>query len=104
MKNKGILFVADHATDLQTAKRASVAQRVNRFQHAGFPAAVRANQKVKAGREREIRVFDIAEIFDEETRQRHRVTFPPLQQTQGVIGAASFNADSAQALERTRST
>jgi hypothetical protein len=41
--------VANHATNLQTAKRPAVAERIDGFQHAGFAAAVRANQEVKAG-------------------------------------------------------
>ena len=50
MQNKRILLVADHSANLQTAKCPAVAKRVDSFQHAGFAAAVRANQEVKAGR------------------------------------------------------
>ncbi|STW66840.1 Uncharacterised protein [Klebsiella pneumoniae] len=50
MQNKRILLVADHPANLQTAKCPAVAKRVDSFQHAGFAAAVRANQEVKAGR------------------------------------------------------
>jgi hypothetical protein len=48
VQNKGFLLVANHATNLQTAKRPTVAERIDGFQHAGFAAAVRANQEVKA--------------------------------------------------------
>ena len=48
VQNKRILLVANHATNLQTAKRPAVAERIDGFQHAGFAAAVRANQEVKA--------------------------------------------------------
>jgi hypothetical protein len=48
VQNKGFLLVANHAANLQTAKRPAVAERIDGFQHAGFAAAVRANQEVKA--------------------------------------------------------
>ena len=48
VQNKRFLLVANHATNLQTAKRPAVAERIDGFQHAGFAAAVRANQEVKA--------------------------------------------------------
>ena len=48
VQNKRILLVANYATNLQTAKRPAVAERIDGFQHAGFAAAVRANQEVKA--------------------------------------------------------
>jgi len=48
MKHERFLLVANNATNLQTAKRPAVAERIDGFQHAGFAAAVRANQEVKA--------------------------------------------------------
>ena len=48
VQNKGFLFVANDAANLQTAKRPSVAERVDGLKHAGFTAAVRANQEIKA--------------------------------------------------------
>ena len=50
VQNKGLLFVTNHAANLQTAKRPPVAERVDSFKYAGFAAAVGANQEVKAGR------------------------------------------------------
>ncbi|SVM49211.1 Uncharacterised protein [Klebsiella pneumoniae] len=67
MQNKGLLFVTNHAANLQTAKRPPVAERVDSFKYAGFAAAVGANQEIKAGREGEIRIFNIAEIFNQES-------------------------------------
>ena len=63
MQDKRLLFVADNAPRLQTAKSAPVAQGVYRFQHAGFSAAVSADQKVKARRQRQIGLFDITEVL-----------------------------------------
>src|SRR5690606_4962433 len=49
MQNKRVLFMANHAAWLQTAKRPAMAERIDGFEHAGFAAAVGANQEVKAG-------------------------------------------------------
>ena len=48
MQHKRILLVANHAANLQTAKRPAMTERIDGFQHAGFAAAVRANQEIKA--------------------------------------------------------
>ncbi len=37
VQNKGFLLVADDATNLQTAKRPAVAERVDGLKHAGLP-------------------------------------------------------------------
>jgi len=42
--------VANDAANLQTAKRPTMAERIDGFQDAGFAAAVGANQEIKAGR------------------------------------------------------
>lgn len=49
VQDKGLLLVTNHAANLQTTKRPTVAKRVDSFKHAGFAAAVGANQEVKAG-------------------------------------------------------
>ena len=48
VQDKGFLLVANDATNLQTAKRPTVAERIDGLKHAGFAAAVCANQEVKA--------------------------------------------------------
>ena len=50
MENKRLLLMANDATNLQTAKRPTMAERIDGFQHAGFATAVGTYQKVKAGR------------------------------------------------------
>ena len=50
VQDKSLLLVADHPANLQTTKRPAMTERIDSFQHAGFAAAVRANQEVKAGR------------------------------------------------------
>ncbi len=50
MENKCLLLMANDATNLQTANRPTMAERIDVFQHAGFATAVGTNQKVKAGR------------------------------------------------------
>ena len=64
VQDKGLLFVTNHAANLQTTKRPTMAERIDSFKYAGFAAAVGANQEIKAGREGEIRIFNIAEVFD----------------------------------------
>ncbi|MNP45655.1 hypothetical protein D3C76_1395940 [compost metagenome] len=49
MQDERLLLVANHAANLQTAKRPTMAERIDGFQHAGFAAAVGANQEIKAG-------------------------------------------------------
>ncbi|MNZ66284.1 hypothetical protein D3C78_845040 [compost metagenome] len=71
VQDKSILFVADNATNLQATKRTAVAERVDGFQHAGFAAAVSANQEIKAGGESEIRAFNIAKVADQQAGERH---------------------------------
>lgn len=65
VQDKRLLLMANNATNLQAAKRPTMPEGVDRLQHAGLPAAVSAHQKVKARGEREIRAFDIAEIFNQ---------------------------------------
>ena len=48
VQDKSLLLVADHPANLQTTKRPAMTERIDSFQHAGFAAAVRANQEVKA--------------------------------------------------------
>lgn len=50
MQHKGGLIVPNYPSRLQTAKRTSVAQRIDRLKHAGFAATVRAHQKIKSRR------------------------------------------------------
>ncbi len=50
VQNKRLLLMTNDAARLQTAERPAMTERVDRFQHAGFAATVRANQEVKAGR------------------------------------------------------
>ena len=49
VQDKGLLLVTNHAANLQTTKRPTMAKRVDSFKYAGFAAAVGANQEVKAG-------------------------------------------------------
>ncbi|MNS70562.1 hypothetical protein D3C72_1039070 [compost metagenome] len=49
VQHECVLLVTNNATNLQAAKRTTMAKRVDGFQHAGFAATVRANQEIKAG-------------------------------------------------------
>ncbi len=71
MENKRLLLVANDATNLQTAKRPTMAERIDGFQHAGFATAVGTYPKVKAGRSGEIRGFNVAEIADQQAGEGH---------------------------------
>ncbi|MNH20292.1 hypothetical protein D3C79_800540 [compost metagenome] len=65
MQNELRLVVADHPAGLQAAKRTPVPKGIHRLKHAGFPAAVGANQEVESRRQRQIRRFYIAEVFNQ---------------------------------------